>query len=58
MYYYNDITFDEISKVLEISASRVSQIHSKALLKIKNNLENGEELLQFFLKSIDFLIKI
>lgn len=35
LYYEEELTFKEISKVLEISESRVCQIHSTALSKIK-----------------------
>lgn len=35
LYYYEDLTLKEISKVLEVSESRVSQLHTKALLKMR-----------------------
>ena len=38
LYYYEDMTLKEISAVLEVSESRVSQIHTKALAKMKKNL--------------------
>ena len=38
LYYYEELTLREISKVLEVSESRVSQLHSKALKKMKNIL--------------------
>ena len=38
MYYYEDMTLKEISCVLSVSESRVSQLHTKALIKMKNNL--------------------
>jgi RNA polymerase sigma factor for flagellar operon FliA len=38
LYYYEELTLKEISKVLEVSESRVSQLHTKALLKMKNKL--------------------
>ncbi len=40
LYYFDDLTLKEISKVLEVSESRVSQIHSKALFKLENKLTN------------------
>ncbi len=40
LYYFDDLTLKEISKVLEVSESRVSQIHSKALFKLENRLTN------------------
>jgi RNA polymerase sigma factor for flagellar operon FliA len=39
LYYYEDLSLDEIAKVLNISISRVSQIHGKALIKLKSQLE-------------------
>jgi RNA polymerase sigma factor for flagellar operon FliA len=38
LYYYEDLTLKEISKVLQVSESRVSQIHSKAMLKLRTRL--------------------
>lgn len=48
MYYYNDLTFAEISHILDITQSRTSQLHSTALMKMKKAIPNGEELLKFF----------
>lgn len=36
LYYYEELTLKEISKVLEVSESRVSQLHTKALQKMKS----------------------
>ena len=44
LYYYEDLTLKEISRVMEVSESRVSQLHSKALKKLKNGLGDGFEL--------------
>ncbi len=38
LYYYEDMTLKEISSVLEVSESRVSQLHTKALAKMKKQL--------------------
>ena len=38
LYYYEDLTLKEISHVLEVTESRVSQLHTKALQKMKNKL--------------------
>lgn len=38
LYYYEDLTLKEISHILEVSESRVSQLHTKALLKMKKKL--------------------
>ncbi|MEN2985485.1 MAG: FliA/WhiG family RNA polymerase sigma factor [Thermodesulfovibrionaceae bacterium] len=39
LYYYEELNMKEIAEILGISLSRVSQIHGKALLKLKNFLE-------------------
>ncbi|WXR61772.1 FliA/WhiG family RNA polymerase sigma factor [Peptostreptococcaceae bacterium AGR-M142] len=38
LYYFEELTYKEIGNILEISESRVSQIHSKAIIRIKNDL--------------------
>lgn len=38
LYYYEDMTLKEISKILSVSESRVSQLHTKALLKMKKKM--------------------
>lgn len=38
LYYYEDLTLKEIGEIMEISESRVSQIHSKAILKLRSKL--------------------
>lgn len=38
LYYYEDLTLKEISKIMEVSESRVSQLHTKALKKLKTKL--------------------
>lgn len=38
LYYYEDLTLKEISNVLEVSESRVSQLHTKALTKMKRTM--------------------
>ena len=48
LYYYEDLTLKEISEVLEVSESRVSQLHTKALKKIKDRLGDSVELLNLF----------
>lgn len=37
-YYYEDLTLKEISSVLEVSESRVSQLHTRALQKMKTKM--------------------
>lgn len=38
LYYYEELTLKEISLVLEVSESRVSQLHTKALLKMRKKM--------------------
>lgn len=40
LYYYEDLTFKEIGQVLHVSESRISQLHSKANLRLKAKLTN------------------
>ncbi len=48
LYYYEELTLKEISRILEVSESRISQLHTKALQKIKVQLGNSVELLNLF----------
>lgn len=45
LYYYEELTLKEISRILEVSESRISQLHTKALQKMKVKLGNNMELL-------------
>lgn len=38
LYYYEELTLKEISHVLEVSESRVSQLHTRALQKMKTKM--------------------
>ena len=38
LYYYEDLTLKEISNILEVSESRLSQLHTKALSKMKTKM--------------------
>ena len=40
LYYYEELTLKEISEVLEVSESRVSQLHTRALQKMRERLGN------------------
>lgn len=40
LYYYNNLTYKEIGSILNISESRVSQIHSKAISRLKSRLSS------------------
>ncbi|MBQ8591471.1 MAG: FliA/WhiG family RNA polymerase sigma factor [Lachnospiraceae bacterium] len=38
LYYYEDLTLKEISNVMEVSESRISQLHTKGLQKMKTKM--------------------
>lgn len=40
LYYYEDLNLKEIGQVLEVTESRVSQLHTQAVLKLKAKLQN------------------
>ena len=39
LYYYDDLTLKEIARVLELTESRISQIHSKAIISLRTKLK-------------------
>ncbi len=39
LYYYEELTLKEIGQILEVSDSRVSQLHTKAILKLRSKLK-------------------
>ena len=40
LYYYEELTLKEIGQVLEVTESRVSQLHTKAILRLRAKLTN------------------
>ncbi len=38
LYYYEELTLKEIGKVLEVTESRISQLHTKAILRLRAKL--------------------
>lgn len=40
LYYYEDLTLKEISNILEVSESRISQLHTRGLQKMKTKMGN------------------
>ncbi len=44
LYYYEELTLKEISEVLEVSESRISQLHTKAIQKLRLRLGNQIEM--------------
>jgi len=45
LYYYEELTLKEISVIMGVSESRISQIHSKAVIKLKSKLDKYKSLL-------------
>jgi len=43
LYYYENLTLREIGEVLGVSESRVSQLHTKAVLRLKSRLQEEAE---------------
>lgn len=41
LYYYEDLNLKEIGKVLDVTESRVSQLHTQAILRLKSKLRNN-----------------
>ena len=50
LYYYEELTLKEISMILEVSESRVSQLHTKALKKMREKL--GDDIVIFNLYNV------
>lgn len=38
LYYYEELTLKRSGNILEVSESRVSQLHTKALLKMRQKM--------------------
>jgi len=45
LYYFEDLTLKEISSIMGVSESRISQIHSKAVMRLKSKLGRYKSLL-------------
>jgi RNA polymerase sigma factor for flagellar operon FliA len=43
LYYYDELNMKEIGKILDITESRVCQIHTKAVLKLRGKLKSFVE---------------
>ncbi|WP_299546046.1 RNA polymerase sigma factor FliA [uncultured Helicobacter sp.] len=41
LYYYEELSFKEISQVLEVSETRISQLHRAVIRKVRQHLEEG-----------------
>jgi RNA polymerase sigma factor for flagellar operon FliA len=44
LYYYEELTLREIGEVLGVTESRVSQLHTKAILRLKGRLQGDGEV--------------
>ncbi|MFW5799805.1 MAG: RNA polymerase sigma factor WhiG [Spirochaetota bacterium] len=40
LYYYEDLTLKEIGEVLDVTESRVSQLHTKAIMRLRSKLNH------------------
>ena len=40
LYYYEDLNLKEIGQVLDVTESRVSQLHTQAILRLRSKLKN------------------
>ena len=38
LYYYEDLSLHEIAEVMSLTPSRISQLHSKAILRLRGSL--------------------
>lgn len=47
LYYFEDLTLKEISKIMGVSESRISQLHSKAVIKLRTKLGRYKSVLDF-----------
>jgi RNA polymerase sigma factor for flagellar operon FliA len=45
LFYYEDLSLSEIAEVMSLTPSRISQLHSKAILRLKGALERHKSLL-------------
>lgn len=43
LYYFQDLTFKEIGQALEVSESRISQLHTKAILRLRAKLTSSRK---------------
>ncbi|MEN8905492.1 MAG: FliA/WhiG family RNA polymerase sigma factor [Clostridiales bacterium] len=46
LYYYEELTLKEISSIMKVSESRISQLHSKAILRLRGKLNRHKAILK------------
>jgi RNA polymerase sigma factor FliA len=46
LYYFNELTLKEISMIMKVSESRISQLHTKAILRMRGKLARHKTILK------------
>mgnify|MGYP006289779427 FL=1 len=46
LYYFEDLTLKEISAIMKVSESRISQLHTKSILRLRGKLHKHKTLLK------------
>lgn len=46
LYYFEELTLKEISAIMKVSESRISQLHTKAILRLRGKLARHRSLIQ------------
>ncbi len=44
LYYFSELNYKEIGQILKLSESRISQLHSKAVLKLRKTLQMQDKM--------------
>jgi RNA polymerase sigma factor for flagellar operon FliA len=47
LFYYEDLSLSEIAEVMSLSPSRISQLHSKAILRLRGSLSRSKNQLLY-----------
>ena len=42
LYYYEELTLKEIGEILDVTESRVCQIHTRAIVRLKGKIDRHE----------------
>ncbi|GAB6137632.1 FliA/WhiG family RNA polymerase sigma factor [Halanaerobaculum tunisiense] len=45
LYYHDDLTLQEIGEVMDLTAARISQLHTKAIFRLRGYLSHQKEVL-------------
>ncbi|TDX51906.1 FliA/WhiG family RNA polymerase sigma factor [Orenia marismortui] len=45
LYYYDDLTLTEIGEVMELTTARISQLHTKAIFRLRGHLSRKKDVL-------------